>query len=165
MDTWNYFSLCGTFYSSWIHSMENKMVQKTTTTSISNSWTKSTRMRESWRKSTRKWEKTINCIKVQNNIRYYHMTHTCISPACTLLRKRLQKVTWWGLYRLTWAGPKKPVQPWLFLCAILWLVFQRFALFMTEKSGHMINCLLTELGQARWENIWLLVICCVVRTA
>ena len=34
-----------------------------------------------------------------------------------------------------------------------------FALFMTEKSGHKIKCLSTELGRVGRENIWLLVIC------
>ena len=34
-----------------------------------------------------------------------------------------------------------------------------FALFMTEKLGHKIKFLLTELGWAGRENIWLLVIC------
>ena len=34
-----------------------------------------------------------------------------------------------------------------------------FEFFMTEKLGHMIKCLLTELGRSERENIWLLVIC------
>ena len=38
-------------------------------------------------------------------------------------------------------------------------VSEFFAFFMTEKTGHKIKCLLTELGRAGRENIWLLVIC------
>ena len=58
--------------------------------------------------------------------------------------------------------PEKPVRPYSmftsFVCAIFFC-FTGFSIrFCNTKLGHMIKCLLTELGRAVQENIWLLVI-------
>ena len=78
---------------------------------------------------------------------------TRISALRALSLKPLENGHVMGSVRLFATGPYKPV----FSRLEVPRAFIYF--FYIKKRGHMIKCLLTELGRAVRENIWLSVIC------